>query len=167
MVTEPVNEPPALIVLYDGACPWCRREIDPHSDLKPNPLVCLVNFSDAALPLPPGTTREQLLARFHVRSRVGELLSEARAFLALWAVRPGWRWRRSPGAQYRSHLRIAKPGRKRRRTGDHRRTHDGRHAQGSRHARGRLAPKKTPRGVQTANQAADVMAWLLGDALHA
>jgi hypothetical protein len=74
-----------------------RREIGTYSDLKPNTLVCFVDVSDAALPLPPGTTREQLLARFHVRSRVGELLSGAQAFLALWAVLPGWCWLGSGG----------------------------------------------------------------------
>ena len=40
MVAEPVNEPPALIVLHDGACPLCRRETGAYSDLKPNLLVC-------------------------------------------------------------------------------------------------------------------------------
>jgi predicted DCC family thiol-disulfide oxidoreductase YuxK len=88
MVTEPLDEsPPRLTVLYDGACPLCRREI-----------------GDAALPLPPGATREQLLARFHVRRADGELLVGAQAFLALWAVLPGWRWLawagRLPGAAW-------------------------------------------------------------------
>jgi predicted DCC family thiol-disulfide oxidoreductase YuxK len=52
--------------------------------------------------LPSGTTREQLLARFHVRGSDGQLLSGAQAFLALWAALPGWRWLalagRLPGA---------------------------------------------------------------------
>jgi predicted DCC family thiol-disulfide oxidoreductase YuxK len=102
MVTEPVNEPPPLTVVYDGTCLLCRREIGIYGDLKPNTLVCFVDVSDAALP--PGTTREQLLAPFRVRSRVGELLSGAQAFLALWAVLPGWRWLaragRLPGAAW-------------------------------------------------------------------
>ena len=92
MVTEPVRESPPLTVLYDGACPLCRREIGVYRGLRPNTPVCFADVSDAALPLPPGTTREQLLARFHVRGRDGELLSGAEAFLALWAVLPGWRW---------------------------------------------------------------------------
>ena len=58
--------------------------------------VCVADVNDTALPLPsalpPGTTREQLLARFHVRGRDGALLSGAQAFLALWAALPGWRW---------------------------------------------------------------------------
>ena len=111
MVTEPLNEPDKepkpLTVLYDGACPLCRREIGVYRGLQPLRLdspVCFADVSDAALPLPPGTTREQLLARFHVRSRDGELLSGAQAFLALWAVLPGWRWLaragRLPGAAW-------------------------------------------------------------------
>ena len=96
-----------LTVLYDGACPLCRREIGVYRGLQPlNPHapVCFADVSDTALPLPPGTTREQLLARFHVRSRDGQLLSGAQAFLALWAALPGWRWLalagRLPGAAW-------------------------------------------------------------------
>ena len=111
MVTEPLNEPDKepkpLTVLYDGACPLCRREIGIYRGLQPlrsDSPVCFADVSDAALPLPPGTTREQLLARFHVRGRDGELLSGAQAFLALWAALPGWRWLalagRVPGAAW-------------------------------------------------------------------
>jgi predicted DCC family thiol-disulfide oxidoreductase YuxK len=96
MLTEPASEAVAesapLTVLYDGACPLCRREIGIYRGLRPNAPLCFADVSDAALPLPPGTTREQLLARFHVRDGNGRLLSGAEAFLALWAVLPGWRW---------------------------------------------------------------------------
>ena len=99
MVTEAVNknvkEALPLTVLYDGACPLCRREIGLYRSLQPlqaDAPVCFADVSNAASPLPPGTTREQLLARFHVRSRDGQLLSGAQAFLALWAALPGWRW---------------------------------------------------------------------------
>ena len=96
-----------LTVLYDGACPLCRREIGVYrglAPLHPGSSVCFADVSDAATPLPPGTTREQLLARFHVRGRDGDLLSGAQAFLALWAALPGWRWLalagRLPGAAW-------------------------------------------------------------------
>jgi predicted DCC family thiol-disulfide oxidoreductase YuxK len=106
MVTAPVSEPeeqaPPLTVLYDGACPLCRREISLYRGLQPVAPVCFSDISDASSPLPPGTTREQLLARFHVRGQDGQLLSGAPAFLALWSVLPGWRWLavlgRVPGA---------------------------------------------------------------------
>lgn len=92
---QAVEEPPPLTVLYDGACPLCRREIGVYRGLQPlrsDLPVCFADVSDVTLPLPPGTTREQLLARFHVRARDGRLLSGAQAFLALWAELPGWRW---------------------------------------------------------------------------
>ena len=84
-----------LTVLYDGSCPLCRREISVYRDLKPlhpDAAVCYADISNAAVPLPCGTTREQLLARFHVQRQNGELLSGAQAFLALWTALPGWRW---------------------------------------------------------------------------
>ena len=95
----------ALTVLYDDACPLCRREIAVYRDLQPlqpGSPVCFADVSSAAVPLPAGTTREQLLARFHVMGRDGQLISGAQAFLALWAALPGWRWLalagRLPGA---------------------------------------------------------------------
>jgi len=84
-----------LVVLFDGSCPLCRREISVYRNLHPvqsDVTVRFVDISNAAQPLPVGTTREQLLARFHVQRPNGELLSGAKAFLGLWAVLPGWRW---------------------------------------------------------------------------
>lgn len=112
MMTEPLNEAgtecPALTVLYDGACPLCRREVGAYRGLRPTMRLCFSDVSDAASPLPPGTTREQLLARFHVVGGDGQLLSGAKAFLALWAALPGWRWLalvgRLPGAVWAMEL---------------------------------------------------------------
>lgn len=102
MVKEEPAAPPALTVLYDGACPLCRREIGVYQGQASAQSVCFADVSDEALPLPPGTTREQLMARFHVRLADGALVSGAAAFLALWAALPGWRWLaylgRLPGA---------------------------------------------------------------------
>ena len=104
-VTESAGQASSLTVLYDGACPLCRREIGIYRGirpLRPDSPVCFADVNDTALQLPPGITREQLLARFHVRSNDGQLLSGAQAFLALWAALPGWRWLalagRLPGA---------------------------------------------------------------------
>lgn len=117
-MTTPESEAPAptVTVLYDGACPLCRREIGLYRGLPPTTPVCFADVNDASLPLPAGATREQLLARFHVRGTDGELVSGAQAFLTLWAVLPGWRWLaragRVPGAAwvvervYRLFLRL-------------------------------------------------------------
>jgi predicted DCC family thiol-disulfide oxidoreductase YuxK len=108
MLTSPEAETrqtqPALTVLYDGACPLCRREIGVYRHLQSEISVCFADVSDTAVSLPAGTTRQQLLARFHVQRHDGELLSGARAFLVLWAALPGWRWLamagRIPGAAW-------------------------------------------------------------------
>ena len=104
MVNPSTEKGPPLVVLYDGACPLCRREIGVYRGLQPNTPVCFADVNDPGLQLPGGATREQLLARFHVRGHDGELLSGARAFLALWAALPGWRWLalagRLPGAAW-------------------------------------------------------------------
>jgi len=101
-VHEPGASAPPLTVLYDGACPLCRREIGVYRGLQSSTPVGFADVSDTAQPLPPGTTREQLMARFHVLDANGRLLSGAQAFLALWAALPGWRWLarvgRLPGA---------------------------------------------------------------------
>lgn len=85
-------KPQPLTVLYDGACPMCRREIGLYRGLESDTPLCFLDISDPALALPPGTTREQLMARFHVRGGDGRMRSGADAFLALWATLPGWRW---------------------------------------------------------------------------
>ena len=91
---ETVKQALPLTVLYDGACPLWRREIGVYrgpQPLHPDSPVCFADVSDTAwaLPsaLPPGTTREQLLARFHVRGRDGALLSGAQAFHAAHGLR--------------------------------------------------------------------------------
>ncbi len=81
-----------LTVLYDGACPLCRREIAIYRDLPANQPVAFVDVSNTATVLPPGRDRAQLLARFHVMAADGRLVDGARGFVALWAALPGWRW---------------------------------------------------------------------------
>lgn len=116
MVNPPPKNTPPLTVLYDGACPLCRREIGLYQNMRPTAPLRFADVSDAATTLPPGTTREQLMARFHVRRPSGQMLSGAEAFIALWTTLPGWRWLamagRLPGAPwamergYRGFLKV-------------------------------------------------------------
>ena len=83
---------PSLTVLYDGACPLCRREVGVYRGLTPLRPLRWCDVSEANSPLPTGGSRADYLARFHVQQADGTLLSGARAFVALWATLPGWRW---------------------------------------------------------------------------
>jgi predicted DCC family thiol-disulfide oxidoreductase YuxK len=83
---ETCTRPDGLTVLYDGACPLCRREIGLYRGLEPTQPLAFLDISDpAATPaadLPEGLPRGELLARFHVRHADGRLESGARAFIA-------------------------------------------------------------------------------------
>lgn len=99
------TSPAPLTVLYDGACPLCRREIAVYQGLQPlNPAQSLrfLDVSLASCPLPAGGNRSDYLARFHVQRADGQVISGAAAFVALWATLPGWRYlamaARLPGA---------------------------------------------------------------------
>jgi 3-demethoxyubiquinol 3-hydroxylase len=84
--------PTGLTVLFDGACPLCRREIAVYRGVQAHQPLGFVDVSDPAAVLPPGTDRASLLARFHVQRADGSLAHGARAFVELWATLPGWRW---------------------------------------------------------------------------
>ncbi|MGA0054639.1 MAG: thiol-disulfide oxidoreductase DCC family protein [Steroidobacteraceae bacterium] len=106
----------SLVVLYDGSCPLCRREIDLYRDLTPARPIEFCDVTDHTIALPANSTREQLLARFHVQHSDGRLESGAHAFIDLWERLPYWRWLarvgRLPGVAalmevaYRGFLRI-------------------------------------------------------------
>ena len=54
-LSTPSGATPELTVLYDGACPLCRREIRLYRGLPSRTPVCFADVSDLAQPL-PGTT---------------------------------------------------------------------------------------------------------------
>jgi predicted DCC family thiol-disulfide oxidoreductase YuxK len=115
--------PDTLTVLYDGACPLCRREIAHVQGLaqrRADSGLCFVDISQAAgADGFSDAERARLLARFHVQRGDGARLDGAAAFVAMWDRLPGWRWparlARLPGAltllewAYRGFLKV-RPG---------------------------------------------------------
>jgi predicted DCC family thiol-disulfide oxidoreductase YuxK len=91
----PLTPPPAacdaLTVMFDGACPLCRREIGLYQSLTPLETVAWLDVSEATANLNPDD-QTRYMTRFHVRQKDGSLLSGAEAFVALWLIMPGWRW---------------------------------------------------------------------------
>lgn len=80
-----------LTVMFDGACPLCRREIGIYQSLTPQEPVAWLDVSKTSLDMTPAE-QARFLARFHVRQKDGQILSGAAAFVALWLTMPGWRW---------------------------------------------------------------------------
>lgn len=80
-----------LTVMFDGACPVCRREIGMYQSLTPQEPVAWLDVSKTSPNMTPAE-QASYLARFHVRQKDGKVLSGAAAFVALWLTMPGWRW---------------------------------------------------------------------------
>jgi predicted DCC family thiol-disulfide oxidoreductase YuxK len=79
-------------VYFDGSCPLCRREIAVYRRAVPATPIDWVDVSTGNSCDIDGRNCRDLLARFHVRTAEGRMLSGAAAFVALWLLFPGWRW---------------------------------------------------------------------------
>lgn len=89
-----------MTVYFDGACPLCAREIAVYRRCRGADRIRWIDVAVApAEALPKGLTRDQVLARFHVRDEHGRIASGAAAFAVLWSALPafgllGWMVRR-------------------------------------------------------------------------
>ena len=79
-------------IYYDGSCPLCATEIRHYRDQDSEQALAFVDVSETGVSLPPDLGQQQAMARFHVMSRDGQLVDGARAFVAVWASLPKWRW---------------------------------------------------------------------------
>ncbi len=95
-ISAPQEQTPAnhqaIQVCFDGSCPLCRTEISIYRGLNSSTPIEWLDVSTEGAPLPQGLSKARLMSRFHVTRADGEILSGARAFVALWSRLPGWRW---------------------------------------------------------------------------
>lgn len=106
-------------VFFDGSCPLCRWEISLYQGAVPTSPIQWIDVSDTKQTAIEGCSCRELMARFHVQTSEGAMLSGAAAFVALWLLYPSWRWLGKlgslPGMQallellYRGFLRL-RPG---------------------------------------------------------
>ena len=83
---------PSLTVFFDGSCPICSKEINFYKMRAGADELSWVDVSDEEIPIPIQTrSREELMARFHVLSSSGELVSGGAAFAELWASLPAFK----------------------------------------------------------------------------
>ena len=82
----------SLTVFFDGSCPICSKEINFYKMRAGADELSWVDVSDEEIPIPIETkSREELMARFHVLSSSGELVSGGAAFAELWASLPAFK----------------------------------------------------------------------------
>ena len=86
------QSPRPLTVFFDGSCPICSKEINFYKMRAGADELSWVDVSDEEVPIPIQTrSREELMARFHVLSSSGELVSGGAAFAELWASLPAFK----------------------------------------------------------------------------
>jgi len=80
-------------VYYDGGCLVCSREIRFYQGRKGADGFAWVDVAraDEAV-LGSGLSRDEALARMHVRRGDGRIVSGAAAFAEIWRGMPGLRW---------------------------------------------------------------------------
>ena len=82
----------SLTVFFDGSCPICSKEVNFYKMRAGADELSWVDVSDEEIPIPIQTrSREELMARFHVLSSSGELVSGGAAFAELWASLPAFK----------------------------------------------------------------------------
>jgi predicted DCC family thiol-disulfide oxidoreductase YuxK len=89
----PAADKQSVTVYYDGSCPICVREIGAYQNCAGADQLAWVDVSSTHRLGPAADlTREQALARFHVRRADGTLVNGGAAFAALWVSLPSLRW---------------------------------------------------------------------------
>ncbi len=79
-------------IYYDGSCNTCSREIRFYMRRRGADRLQFLDAAHAAEEeLGPGLTREQALARMHVRNEAGHLIEGVDAFIAIWRRLPALR----------------------------------------------------------------------------
>jgi predicted DCC family thiol-disulfide oxidoreductase YuxK len=81
-----------LRVFFDGGCPLCRKEISVYRKTDKADRIDWVDVSAEQQRLPLPLPRQALLARFHVQTTDGRLVSGAHGFVEMWRQLPKWRW---------------------------------------------------------------------------
>lgn len=80
------------VVLFDGGCPLCAREIAHYRRLDGAQRIAWIDIAGTPdLEQRYGIRRDQAMQRLHVRDRHGRWLTGAWAFAELWSHLPGYR----------------------------------------------------------------------------
>lgn len=93
MQRQEQKTPAAPVVLFDGQCPLCSREIAHYRRRRGADRIEWIDITAPANdPAALGVSRAQALARFHVRAADGRWHTGAAGFVHLWSQLPAYRW---------------------------------------------------------------------------
>lgn len=93
LTTSATVQPAGPLVLYDGACPLCAREIAHYRGIDTAGRLRWIDVADAAVPLADyGLTRQQALQELHVMDTAGHWQRGIDAFVLIWSSLPAYRW---------------------------------------------------------------------------
>jgi predicted DCC family thiol-disulfide oxidoreductase YuxK len=86
------GEPQPALVLFDGNCPLCGREIAHYRRVRGADNVRWLDIASEAAKFPiDGVDRSTAMARFHVRDSHGDWQTGAHGFVELWSHLRGYR----------------------------------------------------------------------------
>ena len=81
------------LVLFDGGCPMCRREIAHYRRLEGSRRLAWVDIAQTPdIEQQVGVSHAAAMAHFHVRDAAGEWHVGAHGFVELWGHLQGYRW---------------------------------------------------------------------------
>ena len=92
IVGAPMDEDRSATVYFDGSCALCRAEIAHYRKRDTSAKIAFVDVSEPESEMGSDLTREQAMARLHLRYSDGNLVTGANAFVAIWGLLPAWRW---------------------------------------------------------------------------
>ena len=92
LVSNIASHPSKTTVFYDGSCPLCLAEIGHYEKIDTARSLCFVDVSKPEFSEQDILDQKTAMARFHVLSSGGVLLSGATAFAEVWRGLSGWRW---------------------------------------------------------------------------
>jgi predicted DCC family thiol-disulfide oxidoreductase YuxK len=85
--------PPEPLVLFDGGCPMCRREIAHYRRLEGSDRLAWIDIARTPdIKQRFGVSHADAMARLHVRDAAGHWQVGAHGFVEIWGHLRGYRW---------------------------------------------------------------------------
>ncbi len=93
MVSGVSEDKPKSQIFYDGSCPLCRAEMEQYMALDAGGDFSFIDMAESPQSVESiGVSRQEAMARLHVRLSDGRIVTRVDAFIAIWEKLPKFRW---------------------------------------------------------------------------